>query len=789
MKQKRKNVPGTAARRTPGRLRSPVFFLWIISYLLVLILPLLLSFWIFGSSRGIIQKNTEAINQLSFQQTEAAVDRVVTDVFGSGRRILMRREVDSLSYAAVPLNSFKRQNIASLQAALKEYSVFNPYIADIFVVFDQLQLAASTEGLMSVEYLLSTLQSQYEVSPALFAQWQSGGSRQEIRLLPSESGGVAHIAAVVTSTGSSGRPDSICVIILRGEVFTSLLQMSDDDKGTQDIQHLWITDRQQALLCPAQTWELASTMSPKQAGEAWVHDEYVITQTNLEQADWQLISAIPAAQYASELNHVQFVYLILLGVCLITGIAFSVLMARFNYRPVKALSSLAEKQDFQRDQRNEFEYITHSFFGLIARNERYQKEIDAQKASLRQANLVRMLRGTIYSPQGFRAACADYGINFSGKAFLVIAFQIMDFRGADVSTEFEDANAQSAVFLEQLQAVLPLQFLADYDGHLCEHKYNCYYIASPKAGTIVNTQALETICTEVIDALAAETGNRAQCYISAVYQNDVNPGAGIHEAYQEVEWAFSQMENLSIHKPVLSQDGLTALIQEKQEKAPHGQVFSGYARRRQFTQFLQSGNLQEAKKLLPALMREGLAGMKPGFSYLRMHCVFLVDYVISAMEPKQQASCSEAVAGLCSQILMAETAEALTELMEQGVSMLAKAFQQEGEENGKTGLHSEIQQYINLHFTDPNLSVSSLAEHFKLSQSYLLRVFKKGTGSGILDYIHQRRVDESKVLLRSSKKTVAEIAEEIGYANTLALTRAFKRLEGITPTNYRNLSG
>lgn len=75
-----------------------------------------------------------------------------------------------------------------------------------------------------------------------------------------------------------------------------------------------------------------------------------------------------------------------------------------------------------------------------------------------------------------------------------------------------------------------------------------------------------------------------------------------------------------------------------------------------------------------------------------------------------------------------------------------------------------------------------------MSPSYMLRVFKKDcSASGVLDYIHQRRVDTAKLLLREGSDTVEHIAEAVGYSNGLALIRAFKRLEGITPTAYRKL--
>jgi AraC-like DNA-binding protein len=104
-------------------------------------------------------------------------------------------------------------------------------------------------------------------------------------------------------------------------------------------------------------------------------------------------------------------------------------------------------------------------------------------------------------------------------------------------------------------------------------------------------------------------------------------------------------------------------------------------------------------------------------------------------------------------------------------------------------LHAEIVRYINDQYANPNLSVTLIADHFSFSKSYIFRAFKRGENCGILDYIHQRRVEEAKLLLRTSAAGINEIAARIGYTNGLTLIRAFKRIEGITPTEYRHIAG
>lgn len=111
----------------------------------------------------------------------------------------------------------------------------------------------------------------------------------------------------------------------------------------------------------------------------------------------------------------------------------------------------------------------------------------------------------------------------------------------------------------------------------------------------------------------------------------------------------------------------------------------------------------------------------------------------------------------------------------------------EPKERQLSGQAAQICAFIDENYQDCMLTVAEIADHFHISQSYLLRIFKKNLGVGVLEYISQRRVEEAKRLLKETKDTVSVIAERVGYANSLALIRAFRKLENLTPTEYRRL--
>ena len=67
------------------------------------------------------------------------------------------------------------------------------------------------------------------------------------------------------------------------------------------------------------------------------------------------------------------------------------------------------------------------------------------------------------------------------------------------------------------------------------------------------------------------------------------------------------------------------------------------------------------------------------------------------------------------------------------------------------------------------------------------KIVKQETGKSLLDLINNARIEKAKVLLRETSMYIKEIAEDVGYNNVQSFTRFFKKYEGITPSEFREI--
>ncbi|HVL01632.1 MAG TPA: helix-turn-helix domain-containing protein [Dongiaceae bacterium] len=95
-----------------------------------------------------------------------------------------------------------------------------------------------------------------------------------------------------------------------------------------------------------------------------------------------------------------------------------------------------------------------------------------------------------------------------------------------------------------------------------------------------------------------------------------------------------------------------------------------------------------------------------------------------------------------------------------------------------------IQEWIDAHYAE-DFSLAWLAEEKAMSPRTLIRRFKSATGESPLAYLQTVRIDMAKRLLETSKQTIAEITQNIGYEDVSSFSKMFKRKVGLSPREYR----
>lgn len=96
----------------------------------------------------------------------------------------------------------------------------------------------------------------------------------------------------------------------------------------------------------------------------------------------------------------------------------------------------------------------------------------------------------------------------------------------------------------------------------------------------------------------------------------------------------------------------------------------------------------------------------------------------------------------------------------------------------------QINEYLNENFCYP-INRASVAKVFKLTPSYISRLFVSEGGEGFNTTLQRLRMNHAKLLLKTGSDTIKEIADQCGYVSTTSFIATFKKYHGIPPGRYR----
>lgn len=105
---------------------------------------------------------------------------------------------------------------------------------------------------------------------------------------------------------------------------------------------------------------------------------------------------------------------------------------------------------------------------------------------------------------------------------------------------------------------------------------------------------------------------------------------------------------------------------------------------------------------------------------------------------------------------------------------------------GSSDIVYDILKYLSRHFTEP-LTLQSLSSALGVSHSCLSHTFSERIGIHFRTYLNTLRADRACLLLRSTSRSISDIAYACGFESLRTFNRVFSQLHGQTPSDYRSL--
>lgn len=107
------------------------------------------------------------------------------------------------------------------------------------------------------------------------------------------------------------------------------------------------------------------------------------------------------------------------------------------------------------------------------------------------------------------------------------------------------------------------------------------------------------------------------------------------------------------------------------------------------------------------------------------------------------------------------------------------------EDPTRTALVQKIMTFLHDNYSD-RITLDTLTDTFAINRTTINNEFTKATGYSVIDYLIHLRIDIACTMLRDTRIPITEIMYRVGYNDSSSFWRTFKKINNMSPSEFRN---
>lgn len=768
------------------RMKNRIFWFYLLTYLTVLFVPMIISCLYYINMLRLIAEDDRKEKETELIHAAALMDNRLDELEDLGDIIATNSYVNSFRSRSSVFDYPNSYRVYELCASLPDLYQVGQSVFEYFIFFDKSETVISKSTAYTYEefynlYLEDESYPDYEawyadmkadmpsygLSPVGTYIYRHNETEEEKRLFYFERPLLV-----------SGEADHSRIRIYMEEEYVEEILPVAAEGSVQLIRDLtgkilyfgqggseepWEEEREEEL---AQLlWENRSAQKDRIrfGGESYEVLRYLSGRSNL-----MYYMLLPQ----NVLNGRMFSSLLILCGFLLTGsavgVGLSYHMSALSATPINdILHSISRTREHFNGHQSAFSSLKTTFSYLLETNSRLSEAIESQMPYLRNSFTNRLLYGSYAAEEEMQRIADNVKFEWKNRIFCVVIFQFHLFRDGVKEEDAKLMNTCVLSLIEVIGKLLPGALHTD----LGEEQV-VLLLSLPAEDRESFRTKVEEYVEKIRDSLPSSISEKLFAYGGSAAEELGQVAESWQSASCMVWDENDQIENAVIWYRETSGDAPKYPSQDLAVKLEHfvtagdsqglHDALEGLIRKyiieNNLPVYLQHMLLNELQSVLFRII--GRMGMKEE-TYRRYYAQLEENYSLPLI---QQITTTLN--------LYKEVCAYADEQKQQGAAQMLGS--------------SVFTAYIDANFGDPNLSLSSVASEFRISEGHLSKMFKLKYGMRFSAYVEAVRMDKAKDFLKSTSLSIGEISELTGYLSTNTFCRAFKRVTGLTPSDYRN---
>lgn len=743
--------------------KIPLFYKYLISYLILLLIPLLvIGLSVYHHYVVILKDEVTGNHQRMLEQIQGSFDLKIKEMNTIAAEIASKPELTPFQLQQDMYNAVKAKNLLT-------YYKSNDFIRDVLIYINGQPYLYSGTSTYTPSMLIDNIY-RYE-------SWTSQQFTEDLlelrapRFRPSERVDSSQLTDKRVLTYLVPLPvngtityGSVLFIIEEQKVrnmLKGLLEYKEGNTMVFDRQgQLIVSLRDEPYFAGVDISPMVASL-PLGTSTTQVNDhDYAFSKVKSSYNGWTYVTILPTDQFMHRINEIQSRAIFALIWVIVIGSVLIFVLLHVNYYPVRRFLLFTGKQ-WGGSFRN-FSDVTQAIHQIAEEKHHMGQQITNHRSAVREQMLLTLIKGRVNHVEEFRSKAEMVEICFTKPMFFVVRFAIRDL----ISKERE---RQTELVQEIEESMIKL--------------FEAYHVDGLE-GPILNF-----ICTADTESEQLRP-NMTQLHRYIREQFDIDVTIGVGNLYLDLRELGKSFIEASTALDFRLIKGFNEVIFYS-DLTEH--TSSAFRYPRQEIETMETLIRQGDTDTVKAMVRQILSIIETGSMPLHMVrcvCYDMINCILKAMyrlngRLEADGETYPDVIGLTK----FDTIQDLALLIEHMCEDLCADILRSQSDSRNRGLKQAMQDYIQSNYHDSQFSVQAMADHFTISASHLKKSYKELTGQTITDEVNHYRMEQAKHLLRSTDMVLKDLIQQIGYFDVPSFIRKFKQTVKVTPGEYRKLWG
>ncbi|GIP34213.1 helix-turn-helix domain-containing protein [Paenibacillus sp. J2TS4] len=497
--------------------------------------------------------------------------------------------------------------------------------------------------------------------------------------------------------------------------------------------------------------------------------KYSVVKLQSEYNHWSYVSVIPKDQFMAKVYKIRNIFNYTIAFILVLGVCLAFSFSITNYKPlIKLAEALKKRQHPQASpaSTDELDFISNTVGTITEENEALLSRLKSQAGVMRETYLLMLLKGKIKNPNEWKDL-EFVNVPLDKPYFAVMLFMI------DEYNKFISENNQSMQDIIQYSlAKITEELSMEIGSGLALERLGDRGVA-----LLVNIEE-GFHDTQTLEQLAY----KAKEWFKHYFHFTVTVGIGeVCSDPAMIYQSYLQAENGVRYRFVKGNDSVICyehLENDRQENYRYP-----IQQERQLIKAIKQGNREDAQRNIKEIMQY-IIDNQITIEEAECICYSIVNTIkrtLIELDIEEDGFIDQTL-----EKLLVPRFETLDELETLVINCCQKVRDYVA---GRKDDHlfTRMIAYVNQHYCNHMISLETIAAFFGVSPSYATRFFKEHTGQPLMRYIDMLRMEKAKTMLKTTDLPLKELIGEIGYVDSSIFIRKFKKYEGRTPIQYRNM--